>query len=60
MTFGTSMLTVEMAPTVFAGSPSGVEASIPVLLAGAIALGWILRSGSWAPRAGAGVLFSNG
>lgn len=58
MTFGTSMLTVDLAPTAFAGSPTGIEASVPVLLAGAIAVGWILRGQLWAPRFGAGVLFS--
>lgn len=60
MTFGTSILTVAFAPTAFAGSPSGLESSVPTLVAGAIALGWIMRGQAWAPRPGARVLFSRG
>jgi membrane protease YdiL (CAAX protease family) len=56
MTLGTSVLTVAFAPTWFAGSPSGLEASVPTLLAGAVALAWIVWGRAWAPRGDARVL----
>jgi membrane protease YdiL (CAAX protease family) len=59
MSFGASVLTVEYAPTAFAGFPSGLEAAVPTLMAAAVALVVVARRPGWTPAAHARALFED-